>query len=492
MQRLFQTGLCKKNVWQRVTIFNVHRANPVARVEASMTISVRTFSSSLPDHEVVGLPALSPTMEVGTIAKWNKHEGEHISAGDVVCEVETDKAVVDFEATDDSYLAKILVQAGSGEVAVGKPIFVTVMEEEDVAAFKEFSADEIPTEDASPATPAVEAAPDTPAVEAAPVAANATTTTPVSGASDAAPASGRVFASPLAKKIARECGAVLSVINGSGPNGRVIKADVEDALANGTAAPAMETSANASSPPAAASSTTTTTNHTDYPISPEAQAIAQHLTKQKLEVPHYHLSTTLTLDKLLDARARLNAGRGEDEQLSVNDFIVRAASLAMRKVPDANSSWKGSFIRQFNDVNVNLMMTSATGGLVAPVLTQVNRKGLDDIRKETQEAVAKANDGVFKPADLANGTFTISNVGQFDVQSLAGIVRPEQACMLGLGTIEKKVVPNDDPNAEQIYKYAQVMTATLACDHRVIDGAVGAQWLASFKELVEDPLKMIL
>ncbi|CAI5709827.1 unnamed protein product [Peronospora destructor] len=420
-------------------------------------------------------------MEMGTIAKWNKQEGDLISAGDVVCEVETDKAVVDFEATDDSYLAKILVQAGSGEVAVGKPIFVTVMEEEDIAAFKDFSADATPDENTAPAAPAVEVAPAT---------AVSTTTSPVSTAPAASPASGRVFASPIAKKIARESGAVLSVINGSGPNGRVIKADVEAALAAGTSTAAKEDAANASSP--AATAATATTNYTDYPISSEAQAIAQQLTQQKMEVPHYHLSTNLTLDKLLDARARLNAGRGEDEHLSVNDFVVRAASLAMRKVPDANSSWKGSFIRQFNDVNVNLMMTSAAGGVVAPVLTRVNQKGLDDIRKETQTAVAKANDGAFKPADLANGTFTISNVGQFDVQSLAGIVRPEQSCMLGLGAIEKKVVPNDDPNADQIYKYAQMMTATLACDHRVIDGAVGAQWLASFKELVEDPLKMIL
>ncbi|KAE8875572.1 hypothetical protein PF003_g40334 [Phytophthora fragariae] len=312
MQR-FQTALRNKNVWQRVAVFDAHHASAAARREASVAMSARAFSS-LPDHEVVGLPALSPTMEVGTIAKWNKQEGDLISAGDVVCE------------------------AGSGEVPVGQPIFVTVMEEEDVAAFKNFSAD---------AAPAVEAAPATPAVEAAPAAA---APAPAAAApASSAPASGRVFASPLAKKIARESGAVLSVINGSGPNGRIIKSD-----------------------------------------------------------------------------------------LSVNDFIVRAASLAMRKVPDANSSWKGSFIRE--------------------------PQGSGRYSKEIQAAVAKANDGAFEAADLANGTFTISNVGQFDVQSLAGI----------------------------IYKYAQVMTATLACDHRVIDGAVGAQWLATFKELVEDPLKMIL
>ncbi|RLN49250.1 hypothetical protein BBJ28_00014882 [Nothophytophthora sp. Chile5] len=478
----FLTCLRNKNVLQRVAVFDLHQASSAARREASMAVSARAFSS-LPDHEVVGLPALSPTMEVGTIAKWNKAEGDLISAGDVVLEVETDKAVVDYEATDDSYLAKILVGAGGAEVPVGQPIFVTVTEKEDVAAFKDFSPDFSPAVEAAPAAPAVEAAAPEPAAPAA--------ATPAPAAS--APASGRVVASPLAKKIARESGAVLSVINGSGPNGRVVKADVDAALAAGTATPAAETAAPAAAPAAAAAAAPTATqDYVDYPISVEAQTFAQQLTQQKLEVPHYHLTANLTIDKLLDARARLNAGRGEDEQLSVNDFIVRAASLAMRKVPDANSSWKGSFIRQYNDVNVNLVVSTVAGGTAAPVLTHVNRKGLDDISKDVQAAVAKANDAGFDAAALANGTFTITNVGMFDVHSLAGIVRPDQACLLGLGAIEKKVVPNDDPDAEQIYKYAQVMSATLACDHRVIDGAVGAQWLAVFKELVEDPLKMIL
>lgn len=475
MQR-FQTALRTKNVWQRGVLYNVPHTGAVRR-EVSRAPLARSFTS-LPDHEVVGLPALSPTMEVGTIAKWNKQEGDLISAGDVVCEVETDKAVVDYEATDDSYLAKILVPAGSGEVAVGKPIFVTVLEEEDVAAFKDFSADASSSE-VAPVAPTMEVTPPTPAPS---------TPAPSTPAATPASSSDRVFASPLAKKIARESGAVLSVINGSGPNGRIVKADVEAALAAGPSSPSDNVEASS----AASTTPTTTTHYTDYPISQEAQTIAQQLTQQKIEVPHYHLSTNLTLDKLLDARARLNAGRGADEQLSVNDFIVRAASLAMRKVPDANSSWKGSFIRQYQDVNVNLLVSSPAGGVVAPVLTQVNRKGLDAICQETQQAIAKANSGTFEPADLAPGTFTIANVGQFDVQILAGIVRPDQACLLGLGTIEKKVVPNDDPNAEQIYKYAHVMTATLACDHRVIDGAVGAQWLANFKKLVEDPLKMIL
>jgi pyruvate dehydrogenase E2 component (dihydrolipoamide acetyltransferase) len=474
-------------VWQRVAVFDVRSGALDAQLHRNGLTAVRSFSS-LPDHEVVGLPALSPTMEAGNIAKWHKNEGELVAAGDIICEVETDKAVVDYEATDDFYLAKILKQAGSGEIKVGEPIFVTVAEADDVPAFAGFSADGAALPASEPAPAAATPAP------AAPAAAS----TPAPAAPAAAPArdsSERVFASPLAKKVARESGAILSVINGSGPHGRIVKADVEDALARGQTVPAAETTAAA---PAAAPATAApaapvaTHDYVDYPISTEAQILAQQLTQQKLDVPHYHLTADLTIDKLLAARARLNAGRSEEEKLSVNDFIVRAASLAMRKVPEVNSAWKGSFIRQYNDTSINLIVSTANGGSVAPVIANVNRKGLSDINKDVRELVAKANDASLSSAEVANGTFSISNVGMYDVKSLAGIVRPDQACLLGLGAIEKKVVPNDDPDATQIYKYAQVMSATLACDHRVIDGAVGAQWLAVFKELVEDPLKMIL
>lgn len=462
-------------------------------------------------------------MEAGNIAKWHKNEGELVASGDIICEVETDKAVVDYEATDDFYLAKILKPAGSGEIKVGEPIFVSVADAADVGAFASFSANSasaLPaSEPAAPAAPKPAAAPATPA------------------AGPARSASERVVASPLAKKLARESGAVLAVINGSGPRGRIVKADVEAALARGTATPAASTTSQAAAPASSAAASTvapaavpTTHDFVDYPVSADAQLLAQQLTQQKLEVPHYHLSAELTLDKLLAARARLNAGRGVDEQLSVTDFVVRAVALAMRKVPEANAVWKGSFIRQYSDTSINLLVSTANGGAVAPVVAHVNRKGLEDINRDVRSLVAKANDATLSPAELAIGTFTVSNVGMYDVKAIAGIVRPEQACLLGLGTIETKVVPNDggflvdvvmvgfwdfgmkarfftflqmwddclwrlgetDPEATQIYKYAQVMTATLACDHRVIDGAVGAQWLAVFKELVEDPLKMIL
>ncbi|KAJ0400610.1 hypothetical protein ATCC90586_008477 [Pythium insidiosum] len=458
------------HVWQRVAVWDARRA-----------------FSSLPDHEVVGLPALSPTMETGTIAKWMKKEGELVAAGDIICQVETDKAVVDFEAQDDFHLAKILKPEGTADIKVGEPIFVSVMEASDVGAFAGFSLDAAaPARAAEPAAPAPAAA-----AAAAPVAAPAQQLPVVNR-----DASGRIIASPLAKKIARESGVLLAAINGTGPHGRIVKADVEDALARGVTAPA-EASTSAAAPAAASAAPVaqqpiSTHDYTDYPISLEAQAYAQQLTQQKLDVPHFHLTVDLTVDKLLQARDRLNAGLKDDAKLSVNDFLVRAASLAMKKVPEVNSAWKGSFIRQYHDTNVNVVVSTAAGGSVSPVIARANQKGLVEISEDMRALVSKAGESALSASDLAAGTFTMSNVGMFDVRSFAGIVSPDQACFLGLGTIEKKVVPNDDPNATQIYKYAQVMTATLACDHRVVDGAVGAQWLAVFKELVEDPLKMIL
>lgn len=493
MQRLYLLGR-RASALHRVAVLNAngHWSAMSSQQQLSLMRCARCFSS-LPDHDVVGLPALSPTMETGTIAKWRKQEGELISAGEIICDIETDKAVVEFEAQDDYYLAKILKPEGTADIQVGEPIFVSVAEEDQVGAFKSFSledgqqAQEKASEPAAPAaaSPAPETTPEPqPTSSAAPTSREPTD---------------RVFASPLARKIARESGAVLSVINGTGPGGRIVKADVEEALARGQATQAQpaeaagqDTTQGAAPSAQPTAAPISTVDYVDYPLSAEAQALAQQLTQQKLDVPHYHLSVDVTVDKLLRARDRLNAGRADDEKLSVNDFLVRAASLAMKKVPEVNSAWMGTFIRQYRDCNINLVVSTAAGGSTNPVVPQVNLKGLDEISKDVRAIVAKANEETLESTDLASGTFTISNIGMYDVRSMAGIVSPHQSCLLGVGTIQKKVVPNDDPEAEQIYKYAMVMSATLACDHRVIDGAVGAQWLAVFKELVEDPLKMIL
>ncbi|RHY34773.1 hypothetical protein DYB32_000647, partial [Aphanomyces invadans] len=479
----------------------------VARQLLVRPASVARAFSTLPDHEVVGLPALSPTMETGTISTWLKKEGDKITAGDIVCQIETDKAVVDFEAQDDSYLAKILKPEGTADVKVGEPIFVTVEDPSEIAAFGTFSLSGPAPAAVAPAPAAPKAATSTPApVAAAP--------TPVLTATSTS-SSGRVFASPLAKKVARDAGLALGSVTGTGPLGRILRADVDAVLAAGPVAPAVvsvgATTAPAASPVAASTSPVSFGDYTDFPLTAKAQQLAAQLTQQKLDVPHYHLTVDVALDKLLVgalflccfcgriligaalARDLLNKTRKPEEHLSVNDFFLRAAALTMKKVPAANAAWLGNVIRQFHNVHINLLV-AAEGGVVAPVVRQVNSKGLDQVNADVRSILAKgsSDDVAWAESDLETGTFTISNVGMFDVKSFAAIVSPNQSCSLGLGTITKRVVPNDDPDAEQIYKYSTQLTATLACDHRVIDGATGAQWLASFKELVEDPLRMIL
>ncbi|CCI47746.1 unnamed protein product [Albugo candida] len=420
-------------------------------------------------------------METGTITKWCKQEGESIAAGDIICEVETDKAVVEFESQDDYYLAKILKPEGSSDIRVGEPIFVSTLDQTSLEAFKNYQVEEQQSQSVSSQQIEVDTTPSSSA-SSSPTRSEKEVNT-----------SDRVFASPLAKKLAREWNVSLGGITGSGPRSRIVKADVEEAINNVSSSSKSDTVQEPSRAPSRVGGEEAQSS--DYPLNPLAVEFADSLTRQKTTVPHFHLAIDLTLDKLLDARDRLNAGRPQDRQLSVYDFIVRAASLAMKTVPEVNSAWKDSFIRQFHSVNINLILSSTTkhgGGTIAPMVANVQQKGLDEINQDVSQLLESASGTSLSSQQLGRGTFTICNVGMYEVRSMAGIICPEQACLLGLGTIEKKVVPNEDPDAKEIYQFATKMTATLACDHRVVDGAVGAQWLAVFKELVEDPLKMIL
>jgi len=459
--------------------------------------------SSLPSHQVVGMPSLSPTMEAGTIASWAKKEGESFGPGEVLCEVETDKAVVSFDAQDEGVLAKILIQAGSGEVKVGQPIMVIVDDAKDVAAFADY------TPDATPA-PGAPAKTTTPAAPAAPAAtASSPPFPPPPPTSSPPPASaaagisllghpGRVFASPLAKTLAEEMGYDLRAIPGTGPNGRVVAADVREyvpAVASQStavaAAPAPATPAAA----AAASVMNVTApipgkDFTDYPLSEASKAVAAKLAMAKQTVPHYYLTVDLQLGKLLELRETLN--KGEEGSLSVNDFLLKAAALASKKVPEANASWHGEFVRQYHAVDINLMV-GVGDGLLAPVVRNVDTKGLRALSGEVAGLVAGAERGELSSEALQSGTFTLVNVGMYGVKSVAPIVNLPQSCVLGVGAIENRVVPAVDPReGEEVYTVVPGVTVTLSCDHRVIDGAVGAQWLTAFKSLVEDPLTLLL
>jgi len=427
-------------------------------------------------------------MESGSIGSWTLGPGDSFAAGDVICSVETDKATVDFEAQDDGVVAKILAEAGSGDIKVGDPILVTVESEEDVAAFADFTVEAAPA-----AAPAAVEAPPAPAAAAPPTPAPAA---PAAAAPAVAAASGeRVFASPLARMLAKEMGYEIEQIAGSGPGGRILADDVKEFTPS---AAASATTADASTPaPALASMQTAAPvageGYTDYPLSVHAQEVAARLQQSKRNVPHYYLTVDVNMDKLIETRAALNSTMpDEDSQLGMYEFLLKAAGAAMKTVPSANASWMDSHVRVFGDVNLNVVVGSGDS-LYTPVISKVSSKGLKAISSELKSftaALEPVEEGEEAPSVLGGvGTFTVMNLGMYGIKSCAPIIREPQSCALAIGAMENRIIPGED---EEIYKEAVMMTATLSCDHRVVDGAVGAQWLAAFKSHVENPNSLLL
>ena len=491
-----------------------NRSQQLSRSALSSSVSINssTFGrpaatrwfASYPPHEVVGMPSLSPTMESGSISDWIVAEGGSFAAGDVICSIETDKATVDFEAQDDGVVAKILAEAGSGDINCGTPIMVTVEEEGDAAAFKDFVVEA----DAAPAEPAA-AAP----VEAAPAAA-APTPAPVAAApAPTAPASGeRVFASPRAHTLAKQQGygeiSALRIV-GTGPGGRIVAEDVlnyDPATAPPGAVAAEPVAAAAPGAAAAAPAATplpapvSGPGYTDHSLPVSALELASRLHTSKQNVPHYYLTIDLTLDSLMELRSSLNGTMKlgeEDSGITVNDLLMKAAAAAMKTVPAANASWMDSFVRVYDSVDINVVVGNGSS-LYAPVIRDVGRKGLKAVSDEaaTAASVVEGGEEAADPTTVPGfgdvGTFTMVNLGMFGVKSAAPIIREPQACALALGVIENRIVPNDDVESEEIYKESVMLTATLSCDHRVVDGAVGAQWLSAFKNHVENPVTLLL
>lgn len=425
------------------------------------------------------MPALSPTMEQGTIVSWNVTVGEEVSAGDSIADIETDKATMSFDASDDGYIAKFLVEEGA-ELAVGSPILVLAEEEEDVAAFANFEA-------SASEAPAAAAAPE----PAAPPAPAAVATAPVTSAPApaAAPTGGRILASPLAKAMAAEAGLGLEVFGASGTGGRVTRADVEVYLEELANAPAPAPVVEQAAVPAAAAAATETGSWTDIPMSNVRKIIAGRLLESKQTIPHYYLSIDCCVDQLLETRATLNGMADGAYKLSVNDFIVKASALSMQHVPEVNSSWMDTFIREHHTVDISIAV-STDNGLITPIVFDADRKGLAAIGNDVKELAGRAREGGLQPHEFQGGTFTISNLGMFGIKNFSAIVNPPQSCILAVGGSEKRVVP--DPTAENGLGVATMMSVTLSCDHRVVDGAVGAAWLQQFKSYIENPLKMIL
>ena len=422
----------------------------------------------------IKMPALSPTMTTGTLAKWLVSEGDRVNSGDVIAEIETDKATMEVESVDDGIMAKIFVDAGAENVAVGAVIAVLAEDGEtasDVAkaGLQEPSSPVPVTSVAAEAKERAEPAP----VTAAPVKA---VPAPKTKSSDKP----RIFASPLARRIAADRNIALEGITGSGPYGRILRRDVESAA---TAPIAQTTAALAGATPAGA-----TQQGDSYLVanSQMRKAIASRLQDSKQQAPHFYLTVDCVIDNLLEARKSLNAKAAEGIKISVNDMIIRAAAMALIAVPEANASWEGENTRLFRHADI-AMAVAIDGGLITPIVWAAEQKGLAALSQVTTDLAARARDGKLAANEYTGGSFTISNLGMFGVREFAAVINPPHGGILAVGAGEQRPIVIDGNLA-----VATVMSVTLSADHRAVDGAVGARWLQAFKGFVENPVTMLL
>ncbi|MDB4858031.1 pyruvate dehydrogenase complex dihydrolipoamide acetyltransferase [Alphaproteobacteria bacterium] len=422
----------------------------------------------------IKMPALSPTMTTGTLAKWLVGEGDRVNSGDVIAEIETDKATMEVESVDDGVMAKIFVDAGAENVAVGAVIAVLAEDGEtasDVAkaGLQEPSSPVPVTSVAAEAKERAEPAP----VTAAPVKA---VPAPQTKSSDKP----RIFASPLARRIAADRNIALEGIIGSGPYGRILRRDVESAA---TAPIAQTTAALAGATPAGA-----TQQGDSYLVanSQMRKAIASRLQDSKQQAPHFYLTVDCVIDNLLEARKSLNAKAAEGIKISVNDMIIRAAAMALIAVPEANASWEGENTRLFRHADI-AMAVAIDGGLITPIVWAAEQKGLAALSQVTTDLAARARDGKLAANEYTGGSFTISNLGMFGVREFAAVINPPHGGILAVGAGEQRPIVIDGNLA-----VATVMSVTLSADHRAVDGAVGARWLQAFKGFVENPVTMLL
>ncbi|MBM3567579.1 MAG: pyruvate dehydrogenase complex dihydrolipoamide acetyltransferase [Alphaproteobacteria bacterium] len=416
------------------------------------------------------MPALSPTMTEGNLAKWTKREGDTIKPGDVIAEIETDKATMEVEAVDEGVLGKILVPAGTQKVAVNTPIAVLLGEGEKPGA--PVAAAPAPVK---PPTAALGAAPNAPAPVAAPA-----------PAALAAPSGERLFVSPLARRMAEQAGLDLKAVRGSGPQGRIVKADVEAALAGPrpVAAPVPVRAAAAPAPASAPLQVHGMPDFVDQPLGNMRRTIARRMVESKSQVPHHYLTVDCEIDRLLAMRKELN--EKSDTKISVNDMVIKALALALMKVPDANVAFTGEAIRRYRWVDVSVAV-AIEGGLITPILREADRKGLARIAAEMKDLAERARAGKLKLDEFQGGTTSLSNLGMMGIKQFAAVVNPPQGTILAVGAGEARPVVKQNALA-----IATVMTCTLSCDHRAVDGAVGASLLAAFKALIEDPIRMLL
>ncbi|MCH4026671.1 MAG: pyruvate dehydrogenase complex dihydrolipoamide acetyltransferase [Acetobacter fabarum] len=414
------------------------------------------------------MPALSPTMTEGKIARWLKKEGDTVSNGDVLAEIETDKATMEVEAIEDGIFGRILVPEGTEGVAVNTPIAIMVEEGEAV-----------PDSAAPPATSAAPAPAQAGAV--APSAAPASAPVAPAAALQASRPANRIVASPLARRIAAAKNVDLSTLKGTGPNGRIVKRDVEAAAAQPAAAPKPGQQANAPLPTGASRTVPHTTMR---------KVIARRLSESKATIPHFYVSMDVELDALMALRSQLNAlshDEGQDAfKLSVNDMLIKAAALALKQVPEVNASFTEDAMILHEDADISVAV-SLDDGLITPIVRAADRKSLKQISQEAKSLVSRARAGKLKPEEFQGGTFSISNMGMFGVKEFAAIVNPPQAAILAIAAGKRQPVVSGDE-----IKVATVMTVTLSVDHRAVDGAMAAKWLSAFRNIVQAPLALVL
>ena len=448
------------------------------------------------------MPALSPTMEEGKLAKWLVKEGQDVKAGDVIAEIETDKATMEVEAVDEGKVGELLVAEGTEGVKVNTPIAVLLAEGESAGAAPAPKAQ--PSQPAARPDPASRPAAEESAATAAPAAAPAPAEPPAPRPARAAAPNGRgrILASPLARRLAKEAGLDLAALTGSGPHGRIIKSDVETAARNGAAAAAPGTGTAVTARPAP--------GVVPPPAMPDAQilalyekgsyeliphdnmrkVIAQRLTLSKQTIPHFRLTVDCNIDDLLKARERMNAASPKDGprayKLSVNDFVIKALALALAQVPAANVTWTdgGTLRHKYSDIGVAVAIE---GGLFTPIIRHAELKSLSEISNEMRDLAERARKRRLAPHEYQGGTTSISNLGMYGIRSFDAVINPPHATILAVGTGEKRAIVVGDS-----VKVATLMSCTMSCDHRVVDGAVGAELLNAFKSLIEDPVRMLV
>ena len=445
------------------------------------------------------MPALSPTMTEGKLSKWLKKEGDKIKSGDLIAEIETDKATMEMEAVDEGTLGKILVPAGTEKVAVNAPIAVLLGEGESAADIKATPAPAAPAPKAEaqkpaavpPPAPKAEApkpapapAPQAAAPPQQPAAPPPVPAAPIPSAPRApvAKTGDRVFASPLARRLAANAGFDIGAVKGTGPHGRIVKADVNAAIASG--GPKKAAAGDI------ARATSGAVDEYGQPYTPQPnnnirKVIAKRLVEAKNTIPHFYLEIDCVIDDLIKARKRIN-DTADGYKLSVNDFIIKAVAAALRKVPQANASWTEEAVRLYDNVDISVAVAT-DDGLITPIIRNADKKSLSVISNEMKDLASRAKAKKLKLDEFQGGGFSISNLGMYGMKSIGPIVNPPQVAILGVGASEQRPIVR---NGQLVA--AEVMSVTLSCDHRVVDGAVGAQFLQAFKQLIEDPIRILV